>query len=56
MKLSEEETFTFVELYREHECLWNMTKTIYRIKIMSQKAVEDITRAMNREGFGSNKK
>ena len=38
MKWSEEETFIFVELYREHECLWNMIKKIYRNKIMRHKA------------------
>ena len=41
MNWREEETFTFVKLYREHESRWNMTKTIYRNKIMRHKAVEE---------------
>lgn len=52
MKWNENDTIKFVELYREHECLWNMSKSIYRNKNMRQRAIEAIMTAMSRDGFG----
>lgn len=50
-KLSEEETLKFVQLYREHECLWNIRCNGYKNKQMRTSALEKIQEGMAIEGF-----
>lgn len=52
MKWYEQDTLKFVELYHDHDCLWNMTCETYKNKEMREKAVEAIIREMNKDGFG----
>jgi hypothetical protein len=40
-----------VELYKGHECLWNINRTLYRRKDARQSAVEEIVRKMGLEIF-----
>jgi hypothetical protein len=40
-----------VELYKEHECLWNMNSTQYKRKDARQSALEEIVRKMGLENF-----
>ncbi|KAF5275783.1 hypothetical protein FQR65_LT16528 [Abscondita terminalis] len=51
MRWSERETVKFVELYREHECLWDVTKPCYRNNQMRQAALEQIVQTMEIEDF-----
>lgn len=51
MKWSEAETIKFVELYRDHECLWNVCKPIYRNNQLRLAALEQIVAEMNIDGF-----
>lgn len=51
MKWSEGETVKFVELYREHECLWDVTKPNYRNNQMRVAALEKLVRDMEVDGF-----
>ena len=51
MRWSEEDTVKFVELYREHECLWNVMKPSYRNNQMRVGALEKIVEEMGIEGF-----
>lgn len=44
---NDEITCKFVELYKEHECLWNMNSTLYK----RQSALEEIVRKMGLENF-----
>lgn len=48
---SEEETFWFVELYKQHECLWNSSCIEYRNNKLRQEAYEEIRRDMHKEGL-----
>uniref|UniRef100_T1HAF1 MADF domain-containing protein n=1 Tax=Rhodnius prolixus TaxID=13249 RepID=T1HAF1_RHOPR len=47
MKWSESATVRFVELYREHDCLWNGYCKKYKNKEVRQKALESIREKMN---------
>jgi len=40
-----------VELYKEHECLWNMNSTLYKRKDVRQSALEEIVGKMGLENF-----
>jgi len=40
-----------VELYKEHECLWNMNRILYKRKDARQSALEEIVRKMGLENF-----
>lgn len=51
MKWSENDTVKFVELYREYECLWDVTKQSYRNNQMRVGALERIVKEMNIDGF-----
>ena len=51
MRWSEEDTVKFVELYREHECLWNVMKPSYRNNQMGVGALEKIVEEMGIECF-----
>ena len=51
MRWSEGDTVKFVELYREHECLWNIMKPSYRNNQMRVRALENIVEEMGIEGF-----
>jgi hypothetical protein len=44
-------TCKYVELYREHECLWNMNSTLYKRKDARQGPLEEIVRKMELENF-----
>ena len=44
-------TCKYVELYNEHECLWNMNSTLYKRKDVRQSALEEIVRKMGLENF-----
>jgi len=50
MRWSEGEVVKSVELYREHECLWNM-KASYRNNQMRVGALEKVVEEMGIEGF-----
>lgn len=52
MKFTDENTVKFVELYREHECLWNMSSPTYKNKNNCQAAIENIIEEMGIPGFG----
>lgn len=54
MKFTEEETLKFVQLYREHECLWDMSSPNYKNKTLRQNAIEAIIKEMALPGFGVN--
>ena len=44
-------TCKYVELYKEHECLWSMISTLYKRKDVRQSALEEIVRKMGLENF-----
>ena len=46
---NDELTSNYVELYKEHKCLWNMNSTLYKRKDAS--AMEEIVRKMGLENF-----
>lgn len=48
---SDETTCTFVELYKEYECLWNMNITLYRNKNAREAAIVKIIESMGMENF-----
>jgi len=48
---NDELTCKYVELYTEHECLWNMNSTLYRRKDARQSALDEIVRKMGLENF-----
>jgi hypothetical protein len=48
---NDELTCKYVELYKEHECLWNMNSKRYKRKDARQSALEDIVRKMGLENF-----
>lgn len=52
MKWTEEETFKFVELYVERECLWRKSDPSYKDRNKRKAAEQDIIEIMGREGFG----
>ena len=52
MKWTEGDTYTFIGLYRDYECLWNMSSANYKNKHTRQRAIEAIMQAMGREEFG----
>lgn len=51
MRWSDGDTVKFVELYREHECLWNVTKPIYRNNQQRLASLQKIVEEMGREDF-----
>ena len=51
IRWSKGDTVKFVELYREHECLWNIMKPSYRNNRMRAGAPEKIVEEMGIEGF-----
>jgi len=51
MRWSEGDTVKFVELYQEHECLWNIMKHSYRNNQMQVEALEKVVEEMGIEGF-----
>ena len=51
MRWSEGDIFKFVELYQEHECLWNIMKPSYRNNEMRVGALEKIVEEIGIEGF-----
>ncbi|XP_076674210.1 uncharacterized protein LOC143372146 [Andrena cerasifolii] len=51
-KLNEDQTFKFVTLYREHQCLWDITSENYKKKSMRVAAMKNICEYMEIEGFG----
>ena len=48
---NDELTYKYVELYKEHECLWNMNSTLYKRKYARKSALEEIVRKMGLENF-----
>ena len=48
---NDELTCKYVELYKEHECLWNMNSTLYRRNMQDKNALEEIVRKMGLENF-----
>ena len=48
---NDEFTCMYVELYKEHECLWNMNSTLYKRTDVTQSALEEIVRKMGLENF-----
>jgi hypothetical protein len=48
---NDELTCKYVELYKEHECLWNMNNTLYKRKEARQSALEEIVGKMGLENF-----
>jgi hypothetical protein len=48
---NDEITCKFVELYKEHECLWNMHSNEYRNKNARQTALETIVENIEWENF-----
>jgi hypothetical protein len=48
---NDELTCKYVELYKEHEYLWNMNSTLYKRKDARQSALEEIVRKMGLESF-----
>jgi hypothetical protein len=50
-RLNGELTCEYVELYKEHECLWNMNSTPYKRKDARQSALEEIVKKMELENF-----
>jgi len=48
---NDELTCKYVELYKEHECLWNMNSTLYKRKDARQSVLEEIVRKMGLESF-----
>ena len=46
-------TCKYVELYKEHECLWNMNSTLYKRKDARQSELEEIVRKMGLENFAT---
>ena len=52
MKWTEDDTYKFIGLYRDYECLWNMSSANYKNKHMCQRAIEAIMQAMGRKEFG----
>jgi hypothetical protein len=45
----------YVELYKEHECLWNMNSTPYKRKDARQSALGERVRKMGLEKFTNQK-
>jgi hypothetical protein len=39
MKWTEDDTYKFVGLYRDYECLWNMSSANYKNEHMRQRAI-----------------
>jgi cytoplasmic iron level regulating protein YaaA (DUF328/UPF0246 family) len=52
---NDEITCKFVELYKEHECLWNMHSNEYRNKNARQTASEKIVEHIRWENFNTEK-
>jgi len=52
MKWTEDDTYKFVGLYCDYECLWNIGSANYKNKHMRQRAIEVIMQAMKHEEFG----
>jgi len=48
---NDELTRKYVELHKEHECLWNVNSTLYKRKDARQSALEEIVRNMGLENF-----
>ena len=48
---NDELTCKYVELYKEHECPWNMNSTQYKRKDARQSALEEIVRKMGLGNF-----
>jgi hypothetical protein len=53
---NDEFTCKYVELYKKHECLWNINSTLYNSTLYKrnnarQSAVEEIVRKMELENF-----
>jgi hypothetical protein len=44
-------TSKFVELYKQHPCMWDMTSAMYRRKDSRQSALEEVVREMALENF-----
>ncbi|XP_064107225.1 uncharacterized protein LOC135216112 isoform X3 [Macrobrachium nipponense] len=53
-KWTDDVTCKFVQLYMEHECLWNMHTEIYRNKAARQSALIDICKKMEIENYTIN--
>jgi len=51
MKWTEDDTYKFLGLYRDYECLWNMSSANYKNKHMRQRAIEATMHTMEREEF-----
>ncbi|XP_050701038.1 uncharacterized protein LOC126987771 isoform X3 [Eriocheir sinensis] len=49
---SEEDTYKFVMLYKEHECLWNMHGRTFQVRKARQRALNDIRVKMEMNNFG----
>ena len=52
MKWTEDDTYKFVGLHGDYECLWNMRSANYKNKHMRLRTIEVIMQAMEREEFG----
>ncbi|CAH2098176.1 unnamed protein product [Euphydryas editha] len=50
-KLTEEETLRLVQLYRQHECLWDIRSEAYKNKQMRMSALKQICEAMDIKGL-----
>lgn len=53
-KFNEEDTLKFVQLYREHECLWDKRCDAYKNKEMRTSALEQLRLGMNIDGLTIN--
>ena len=51
LRWSEGDTVKFVELYREHWCLWNIMKPSYRNNQMRVGSLEKLVQEIGIEGF-----
>lgn len=50
--LTKKETEHFINLYREHECLWNTSLDTYKIALYRQLALKDIARKIGKGWSG----
>jgi len=53
VRWNDELTCKYVELYKEHKCLWNMNSTLYKRKDARQSVLEERVRKMGLENFNT---
>lgn len=52
MKWTEHETMKLVAVYKDYECIWNISSPNYRNRAMRSAAYEEIVKYMAKENFG----